>query len=83
MVGGVGVVQHDEHPPFRDQAPVEVGTAIEVCGLAAAVDAEGIEEPAEHVDRMCRLPAGAETAQVYEQLPVGEPVEVAVGPGQR
>jgi len=76
LIGVDGVVQHDEYPLVRDQTSVQIG------GLVVAVDTQGIEEPAEHIDRMHRPFGGTEAVQVREQLSVREMVQVAVGPGQ-
>lgn len=80
LVGGGGVVQHDQHLLASDQAAVQRGLGVQVWWESAGVDAEGIEERAYRVGRFGRPSGSAEPVQVDEQLPVGEPVEVAVCP---
>ncbi|WP_328809355.1 hypothetical protein [Saccharothrix sp. 6-C] len=82
LVGGGRVVQHDQHPPIRDQAAVPRDLRVRVGRDASGLDAEGVEEPPYRHGRVHRLSRRAETVQVHEQLPVGESVQVTVRPRQ-
>ncbi len=82
LAGVCGVVQHDQHAPVGHQAAEQRGLRVRVDRDAVVGHPEGVEEPAHRHGRVHRFAVRAEAPQVREQLPVGEPVEPAVGPVQ-
>ncbi|GLW89736.1 hypothetical protein Aglo03_05520 [Actinokineospora globicatena] len=82
LVGGRRVVQQDQHPLAGGVCPEERRTRVDVRGMAFAVHPERGEELGQHVARAPGL-SRAEAPQVHRELSVGEPVQVAVRPGQR
>ncbi|OMI36249.1 hypothetical protein SPAR_27161 [Streptomyces sparsogenes DSM 40356] len=82
-LGGVaGVVQEHQQALAGGQAAVERGLRVRVRGDGRRGGAEGFEEAAHRRLRRHRVAGGVESPQVHIQLPVGEVVEVGVGPAQ-
>ena len=77
-----GVVQHDQHPPPGQQAPVPGRPLVGPGRDVRAGHAQGAQEPGQRVGRRHRL-VRVVAAQVHVQLPVREPVRDLVRPVHR
>lgn len=85
LLGVRGVVQHDQHPPVREQSPVEPGQRLLVSRRRSRIHAERADEQPERGGRRQRPAGRGEAAKIQVELPLREPVRVAMGPvqGQR
>ena len=82
LLGGAGVVQHDQHPPAGQQAAGSGRRARRSpAGMSWPVTPEGPQERGQRVGGGQRL-GGVVAAQVHVELPVGEPVGGLVRPVQ-
>ncbi len=77
-----GIVQHDQHPPARQQTAVQPLPAQAIRRDLAGGDLQRLQEDTGRVRRLDRLLRRVKPAQIHIELPVREPAGSLMGPVQ-